>query len=162
ISVCTSCGLPCTTMSRAYRPFSPVTSSTTSPRSTVVLRHSGFSSVDETTYLGSELNLSANSPSTWGHTGAKPSYVTRPRSKASVAIVSSNLYASPSGPREKSSIQPTRSNASVPLGASTTPSTDTYSVTTILPMVVLLSSLARCSDPSPITTGSAPSAHRWT
>src|SRR3954447_841290 len=51
-------------------------------------------------------------------------------------MVSSNLNASPSGPRVKSSVQPTRSNASVPLGASTTPSTEMYSVTTILPMVL--------------------------
>src|ERR671923_131190 len=49
-----------------------LTSSTTSPRSTVVLFHSGSSSVWETTYLGIELNLSANSPATWGQTGAKP------------------------------------------------------------------------------------------
>src|SRR5919198_6263018 len=49
-------------------------------------------------------------------------------------MVSSTLKVSPSGPREKSSVQPTRSNASVPLGASTTPSTEMYSVTTILPM----------------------------
>src|SRR5215471_2395761 len=48
-------------------------------------------------------------------------------------MVSSTLNSSPSGPREKSSAQPTRSNGSVPLGASTTPSTEMYSVTTILP-----------------------------
>jgi hypothetical protein len=98
-------------------------------------------SVDDTTYFGIVLNLSPNSPSTCGHTGANPSYVTRPRSSASEAIVSSNLNASPSGPREKSSVQPTRSNVSVPLGASTTPSTEMYSVMTILPMPGLLSAV---------------------
>src|SRR4029453_11952344 len=55
-------------------------------------------------------------------------------SSASEAIVSSSLNLSPSGPREKASVQPTRSNCSVPLGASTTPSTEMYSVTTILPI----------------------------
>ena len=55
------------------RSLSLVTSATTSPRSTVVLFHSGLSSVEETTYFGIALNLSANSPSSCGHTGAKPS-----------------------------------------------------------------------------------------
>src|SRR4029453_587817 len=55
-------------------------------------------------------------------------------SSASEAIASSSLNLSPSGPREKASVQPTRSNFSVPLGASTTPSTEMYSVTTILPI----------------------------
>ena len=99
-----------------------------------MLFHSGFSRVEETTYLGIELNLSAKSPSTCGHTAANASYVTRPSSSASETIVSSTLKASPSGPREKSSVQPTRSKSSVPLGASTTPSTEMYSVTTILPI----------------------------
>jgi hypothetical protein len=60
-------------MSRSYRRLSLVTSSATSPVTTVVLFHSGFSSVDETTYLGIVLNLSANSPSRDGHAAAKPS-----------------------------------------------------------------------------------------
>jgi hypothetical protein len=38
-----------------------------------VLFHSGFSSVDETTYLGIVLNFSANSPSRDCHAAAKPS-----------------------------------------------------------------------------------------
>src|SRR4051812_27566522 len=62
-------------------------------------------------------------------------------------MVSSNLNASPSGPRVKSSVQPTRSNGSVPLGASTMPSTEMYSVTTILPMVALLSSVGALAAP---------------
>ena len=60
-------------MSPSYVSLSLVTSSTTSPRSTVVLFHSGSSSVEEITYFGIELNLSANSPSNCGQTGAKPS-----------------------------------------------------------------------------------------
>ena len=49
------------------------TSSTTSPLSTVELFHSGSSRVEETTYLGMLLNLSANSPSLDGQASAKPS-----------------------------------------------------------------------------------------
>jgi hypothetical protein len=63
--------------------------------------------------------------------------VTRPSSSASDAIVSSTLNWSPSGPRLKGSVHPTRSKGSVPLGASTTPSTEMYSVTTILPIASL-------------------------
>ena len=53
--------------------FSFATASLTSPCSTVVLFHSGDSSVDDTTYFGIELNLLANSPSLVGHAAAKPS-----------------------------------------------------------------------------------------
>src|SRR6266516_3561639 len=126
-------------MSRSYLCLSLVTSSTRSPSRTAVLFHSGSLSVDETTYFGIELNLSPNSPSTCGQTAANDSKVTRPSSWASEAIVSSTLNWFPSEPREKSSVQPTRSNPSVPLGASTTPSTEMYSVTTSLPMWIPLS-----------------------
>jgi len=61
---------------------------------------------------------------------------------APAVIVSSTLNWSPSGPREKPSAQPTRSNGSAPLGASTTPSTEIYSVTTSLPMGSPLARLA--------------------
>ena len=50
-------------MSPSCSCFSFATSSATSPFSTVVLFHSGLSSVEETTYFGMLLNLSANSPS---------------------------------------------------------------------------------------------------
>ena len=40
---------------------------------TVVLFHSGSVSVDDTTYFGIELNLSANGPSRSGQAAAKPS-----------------------------------------------------------------------------------------
>ena len=49
------------------------TASATSPSSTVELFHSGSSRVEETTYLGMLLNLSANSPSRDGQASAKPS-----------------------------------------------------------------------------------------
>ena len=66
---------------------------------TVELFHSGSSSVEETTYFGIVLNLSAKSPSREGHAAAKPSYVTRPSRSASLDITSSSLNLSPSGPR---------------------------------------------------------------
>ena len=42
----------------------------------------------------------------------------------------------PGSERNQTSVQPTRPKLSVPLGASTTPSTEMYSVTTILPISV--------------------------
>src|SRR5918994_1166046 len=108
-------------------------SETASPFSTVVLFHAGFSRVEETTYLGMLLNLSANSPSLDGQAAAKPSYVTRPSSSASDSRASSNLNLLPSSPRSKSKLQPGYLKSSPP-GASMTPSSETNSVTTILPM----------------------------
>ena len=49
------------------------TSSARSPSRTVEFVHSGSFSVEETTYFGMLLNLSANSPSRDGHASAKPS-----------------------------------------------------------------------------------------
>ena len=60
-------GLPWTTMSRLSASPSASTSSARSPLRTVELFHSGSSRVEETTYLGIVLNLSANSPSLVGH-----------------------------------------------------------------------------------------------
>ena len=62
-------------MSPENRSFSAPTSSARSPRSTVVLFHSGFSSVVETTNFGMALNFFPNSPvpSIVGHAFAKPS-----------------------------------------------------------------------------------------
>jgi hypothetical protein len=71
--VCASWALPWTTMSPPGASRSFETSSTTSPFRTVVFVHSGLSSVEETTYFGIELNLSANSPSRLGQASAKPS-----------------------------------------------------------------------------------------
>src|SRR5919106_5791693 len=108
--------------------------STASPLRTVVLFHSGFSRVEETTYLGMLLNLSANSPSRAGQAPAKLSYVTRPISSASVSSVSWSLNWFPSSPRSKANDHPGYLNSSPP-GACITPSSDTNSVTTNLPIL---------------------------
>src|SRR5207249_3272273 len=110
------------------------TSCTRSPRRTVVLLHPGVPKVDETTYLGMRLNLSANSPVLDGQAAANPSYVLRPRSSASDSKVSSTLNLLPSSPRLISDDQPPYSKSSPPPGASTTPSSETNSVAMILPM----------------------------
>ena len=60
-------------MSPSCSCFSFAISSARSPRSTVELFQSAFVSVEETTYLGMLLNLSANSPSRDGQASAKPS-----------------------------------------------------------------------------------------
>ena len=65
--------LPKITMSLWYLFFSLLISARTLPRITVVLFHSGFSRVEETTYFGNVFNLSANSPLNFGQKGAKPS-----------------------------------------------------------------------------------------
>src|SRR4029453_11384343 len=121
-------------MSPSCRCFRFATASGTPSSSTVELFHSGSLRVDETTYLGMALNLSANSPSLDGHAAAKPSYVLRPSSRASDDIVSSSLNLSPSSPRLISKLQPPCLNSSPPPGASMTPSSDTNSVTTIRPL----------------------------
>src|SRR6476620_6148291 len=118
--------------------FSFETASATSPLSTVELFHSGSSSVEDTTYLGMVLNWSANSPSLDGQAAGKPSEVTRPSSRASASRASSSLNLSPSSPRAISKLQPPYLKSSDPPGSSTTPSSETNSVTTILPIVVLL------------------------
>src|SRR5438309_961730 len=134
ISVCTRRALPWTTMSPSCSCFSFAISSATSPFSTVELFQSGSCRVDETTYLGMVLNLSANSPSLDGHASAKPSYVTRPSSRASAERASSSLNLSPSSPRLISKLQPPCLKLSAPPGSSMTPSSDTNSVTTIRPI----------------------------
>src|SRR3954467_12932411 len=104
------------------------TASATSPSSIVELAQPGFSSVEDTTYLGIVLNLSANSPSLDGHAAAKPSYVTRPSSSASDERVSSSLNLSPSPPGAISKPPPPCLKLSLPPGSSMTPSRDTNSV----------------------------------
>src|SRR3989440_6346019 len=137
-SPCTSCALPWTTTSPSWRAFTCSTSSARSPWSTVEFCHSGSPWVEETTYFGIWLNLSANSPSRDGHAAAKPSYVTRPRSCASASMVSSTLNLLPSSPRSNSKLQPPYLKSSAPPGSSTTPSREMNSVTTILPILNLL------------------------
>ena len=74
MSACASWTLPWTTMSPSASRLSLETASTrSSPPTTVEFVHSGWVSVEETTYLGIELNLSANSPSRDGQASAKPS-----------------------------------------------------------------------------------------
>src|SRR5258706_14459067 len=90
--------------------------------------------VDDTTYLRMLLNLREKSSSFRdGHALAKPSYVTRPRSRASLAISSSDLNLSPSGPRSYWKVHGPSFGFSPP-GPSMPPSTDTNSVITILPI----------------------------
>src|SRR5919204_6443506 len=120
-------------MSPSCSCLSFATSSATSPFSTVELFHLGCRMVEETTYLGMVLNLSANSPSLDGQASANPSYVIRPRSRASDERVSSSLNLSPSAPRLIPKVQPPYLKSSDPPGSSMTPSSDTNSVTTILP-----------------------------
>ena len=90
--------------------------------------------MDDTTYFGIELNLSANSPSRDGQASAKPWYVTRPSSSASVSIVSSSLNLSPASPRSNSKLQPPYLKPSAPPGSSMTPSSEMNSVTMIRAM----------------------------
>src|SRR6185295_6058226 len=122
-------------MSPSCRSLSFATSAATSPVRTVELFHSGSVRVEETTYLGMLLNLSAKPTSSVldGHAAAKPSYVTRPSSRASDEKTSSTLNLSPSSPRAISKLQPPYLKLSEPPGSSTTPSSDTNSVTTIRP-----------------------------
>src|SRR3954454_8608051 len=133
-SACASCPLPCTYTSPLALSRTFDTASTTSPERTVVLFHSGSRSVDDTTYFGMLLNLSAKSPVRDGHASAKPSYVTRPSSSASDSSSSSTLNLFPSSPRSISNVQPPYLKSSAPPGSSITPSSDTNSVTTILPI----------------------------
>ena len=65
--------LPATRIGPPSPSLSFVTSSATSPSSTVVFSHSGSFSVEETTNLGIEFILSANSPPRSGHAVEKPS-----------------------------------------------------------------------------------------
>src|SRR3954469_15381187 len=121
-------------MSPSCRRLTVAIASARSPSSTVEFCQSGSFSVEETTYFGMLLNLSANSPSRDGHASAKPSYVLRPSRSASDSIVSSSLNLSPSSPRLISKLQPPYLKSSAPPGSSITPSSDTNSVTTILPI----------------------------
>src|SRR5208283_144161 len=89
----------------------------------------------ETTDFGMLLNLSANSPFILGQALAKPSYLTRPSSKALDDIASSSLNWSPSFPRLILNVQPAYLKSSPPPGASITPSMETNSVTIILPIL---------------------------
>src|SRR5260370_20313153 len=126
-------------MSPFSRCFSFLTSSTTLPLRIVELFQSAFFSVWETTYLGMLLNLPENgSPLSLGQACAKPSYVTRPNSCASALRTSSSLNLSPSSLRANLKVHAPCLLPSAPPGSSITPSSETNSVTTILPIVIPL------------------------
>ena len=128
---------------------------------TVELFHSAFSSVAETTYFGIEFIRSAKPTSsvTDGHAAANPSYVTRPSSCASAAMCSSNLNLSPSAPRLNLNVHPACSKSPAGPGDSNTPSSETNSVTTILPMCRLHDE-SRRAKPGSGGSGVVPRASR--
>src|SRR6266851_9975765 len=125
--------------------FSFETSVTTSPLSTAPLNaveslHLGSSRVDDTTYFGMRFSLSAHSPSRGSHSAAKNSSVRRPSSRASAssASLSSTLPHSsrslpPNWPHQPPCLKP-----SSPTGSWTIPSSETFSLTMIFPISVLL------------------------
>src|SRR5262245_38523435 len=151
----TSCTLPFTRMSPSNSCFSLATAPGRSSAITLVLFHAGSCSVVETTYFGMPLNLSANSPVREGQASAKPSYVARPSSRASLAITSSSLNLFPSSPRSNWNAQPPRSQSSEPPGSSTTPSTEMNCETTTLPMATLPSDWRAAAIDAPVRSNSS-------
>src|SRR6202021_1011528 len=148
-------------MSPASSCFSFVTSRTTSPLRTVALVHLGSVIVEDTTYLGRLFNRSAHSPVRDAHRVANHSSLRRPSSSASVPSASSSqtfCHASRSFPPNCPNHPPSR-NPSAPSGSCTTPSSETFVLMTIFPMV--RSPLLRCSadgyaDTPPPGTGRSP------
>ena len=136
MSVRTSWMLAGTRISPSTSCLSFETSSTTSPPSTVVLFHSGSSSDDEMTYLGMPFSLSASPPPRDGHREARNSYVRRPYNSASAPSVSSSRTWPASLRSVTLPTQPPRSNPSSPDGSWMTPSSVTFSLTTIFPISV--------------------------
>src|SRR5699024_1833017 len=132
-SHCTSWMLPETEISPSYSCLSRPISVGKSLVNTLVFCHEGSVRVVDATYLGMKLYLCANSPSRSGQAAAKLSYVLRPMSSASAAWASASLNWSPSGPRSTLKLQPEYRKSSPP-GASTTPSTEMNSVTTMRPI----------------------------
>src|SRR6266851_4541570 len=128
-------------MSPSSSCFSFETSFTTSPFRTVELLHSGFTRVEDTTYLGRPFSLSAHSPLRPVHRGPKYSSLRRPSSRASAPSASSNSTLAHSS----RSLSPTWTNQppclkpSSPVGSWTTPSSVTFSLMTIFPISLLLS-----------------------
>src|SRR5256885_9963569 len=121
--------------------FSFETSSTTSPCRIVELFHLGSRRVADTTYLGRLFNLSAHSPVRDAHRAANHSSLRRPSSRASVASASSRKKRAHSS-RSWSEIWPNQLSGlkrSAPVGSSnwTTPSSETFSLTTIFPISAL-------------------------
>src|SRR5580693_8768787 len=133
-------------MSPSSSCFSLVTSSTTSPFRTVTLVHLGSWRVEDTTYLGSLFSRSANSPVRDGaHRAANHSSLRRPSSRAAARRASaySTLDHSPRSLPPDRANQPPRPKPSLPSGSCTTPSSDTFVLMMIFPIVVLLAGVVR-------------------
>src|SRR5215469_11176310 len=117
--------------------FSLVTSSTTSPDRTVTLVHLGSWRVADTTYLGRLFSRCANSPGLAVQRAPNHSSLRRPSSRA--AVPSTSAYSTL--PHSSRSLppywtnQPPRPKPSSPSGSWTTPSSETFVVMTIFPMV---------------------------
>src|SRR6266446_3590436 len=127
-------------MSPASSCFSFETSVTTSPLSTVELVQRGRSRVEDTTYFGRLFNLSAHSPGRDDHRVPNHSSLRRPSSRASAPSASSNSTLAhssrslpPNWPNHPPSLKP-----SSPSGSWTTPSSETFVLITIFPILVLL------------------------
>src|ERR1700730_14859763 len=116
------------------------TSFSTSPLRIVELLHLDSWRVADTTYLGRLFNLSAHSPFRDSHRAANHSSLRRPSSSASAPSASSSLSLAHAS-RSLSPIwsnQPPRPKPSSPVGSRVTPSSETFSLTMIFPIVVLL------------------------
>src|ERR1700744_283622 len=127
-------------MSPSNSCFSFDTSFTTSPSSSVELLHFGSQRVEDTTYLGRLFNLSAHSPLRDSHLAANHSSLRRPSSSASAPSASSSSSLAHSS-RSSSPIwrnQPPRPKPSSPVGSCATPSSETFALTMIFPISVLL------------------------
>src|SRR5918994_4203115 len=126
-------------MSPSSSCFSCETSFTTSPFRTVELLQRGCSRVEDTTYLGRLFNLSAHSPLRDCHRSANHSSLRRPSSRASVPSASSSstlAHASRSLPPNWLN-QPPSLKPSSPSGSWTTPSSETFVLMMIFPIVFL-------------------------
>src|SRR6266851_3074905 len=120
-----SCALPESKRSWPGAFFNLRTSSNTFPVMSFEPAHSTLSSVDETTYLGMLFIFSPNSPvpGMVGQAAAKPSYVLRPNSSATLACSSFHLNCPASSSKKGKDHLP---------GSSKPPSSDRYSVATSL------------------------------
>src|SRR5690349_3397703 len=127
-------------MSPSSSCFSFETASATSPVRTVALVQLGSSRVEDTTYLGRLFSLSAQSPLRDSHRAANHSSLRRPSSRASAPSASSSASLA----HASRSLSPVRPNQppclkpSSPVGSWVTPSSETFSLTTIFPISVLL------------------------
>src|SRR5215475_11815859 len=163
ISVRTSGRLAYTTISPCICCLSFETSLTTSPARTVAFVHLGSWSVADTTYLGRRFKLSSHSPLIIDDRAPKYSSLRRPISSASAPCASassSSAHASQSWPMNWTN-QPPCLNPPSPLGSSTTPSSVTFWLTTIFPILILLASGARPGLGPPPTGQTPGTAVNW-